>query len=89
MTKNKETVTKRNADTRRTDSGSRAKRLHTLPSLYTVAEVADALKVTPQTVRNLIRRKYLNAWSIGRGATAQIRIDAEDVRRFLMAMRKV
>lgn len=89
MSKNNKSTTKQDGDTRRTDGGSRQKRLHSLPSLYTVTEVADALKVTPQTVRNLIRRKYLNAWSIGRGATAQIRIDAEDVRRFLMAMRKV
>jgi excisionase family DNA binding protein len=51
--------------------------------LYTVSEAADALHLHPSTVRRLIRAGDLPVVRIG----AAIRIDPEELRRFIDARR--
>jgi excisionase family DNA binding protein len=46
---------------------------------YTIEEVADILRVSPQTVRKLIKEKQLKAVRIG----VQLRIKKEELDRFL------
>lgn len=46
---------------------------------YTVEEVAQILKVSVQTVRNLIRDKKLRAFRVG----IQLRVRKEDLDRFM------
>lgn len=43
-----------------------AKIIGTLEELYTVSEVAQALKVEPKTVYNLIKSGHLRAGKVGR-----------------------
>lgn len=54
-------------------------------TLLTIPEVADTLKVSERTVRRLIRSGSLAAYKLGdRG---QVRIDEEDLVRYLEAQR--
>lgn len=46
---------------------------------YTVEEVAKILKISPQTVRSLIRKKQLKAFTAG----VQIRVTKEDLDAFM------
>jgi len=46
---------------------------------YTVEDVARILKITDQTVRNLIKRKELKAIRVG----GQFRITQEELDRYL------
>jgi excisionase family DNA binding protein len=46
---------------------------------YTVDEVAKILKVSVQTVRNLIRDKKLRAFRVG----IQLRVKQEELDRFM------
>lgn len=46
---------------------------------YTIEEVATILRVSPQTVRKLIKEKQLKAVRVG----VQLRIKKEELDRFL------
>jgi excisionase family DNA binding protein len=46
---------------------------------YTVEEVAKILKVSVQTVRNLIKEKKLRAFRVG----IQLRVKKEELDRFM------
>lgn len=47
--------------------------------VYTLEEVADILRVSPQTVRKLIKEKRLKAIRVG----VQLRVRKEDLDRFM------
>ena len=51
---------------------------------YTVADVADLLRVHPVTVRRWIREGRLRAWRLGPGKD-RFRVMAEDLRNFMAA----
>jgi excisionase family DNA binding protein len=46
---------------------------------YTIEEVANILRVSEQTVRNLIRQKKLKAFRVG----IQLRVKREELERFI------
>lgn len=49
------------------------------PTFYTTDEVAEILKVTPKTVRDMIARKQLKALKIGR----EYRVSEEQLQQFI------
>lgn len=49
--------------------------------LWTVAEVAEYLRLNPETVRRWIREGRLEAVKLGNGPKAPLRIDGAEVAR--------
>jgi excisionase family DNA binding protein len=60
-----------------------------LDSLYTVDEVAQALRLAPCSVYERIARGELPAARLGSGPKAPIRVRAEDLDRYLMPKRSL
>lgn len=53
--------------------------------LLTVREVADRLRINPETVRVMCRRKDLASVRVGRGRTAAYRVPEDEIDRYLSA----
>lgn len=53
----------------------------TLPELLTPTEVAEALRVAPETVRRMLRRGELKGYRVGDPGVW--RVDARSLRRLL------
>lgn len=58
---------------------------HSEGRLLTVGEVADELRVTPQTVYRRIETGELEALQLGTGPKAPLRIRAGELERFLVS----
>lgn len=52
-------------------------------TLYTVAEIAERLKIRPDSVRRFIRQGTLRASRLGTGPKAKLRISESAVKEFL------
>jgi excisionase family DNA binding protein len=57
------------------------------PRLLTIREVAQALRQTERTVRDKIASGELTAIRIGSGPRAPIRVDADELERWLLTSR--
>ena len=55
-----------------------------IPEVYTVEEVASALKLNPYTVRRLVREKKIRAIKIG----GHWRFKKDDIKRLLTGKQK-
>ena len=56
--------------------------------LLNVAEVAEQLRIHPETVREMARRREIASVRVGRGRTAAYRFERADVDAYLRARRK-